>query len=73
MAPAFRTNSANTPRNASFAWIKAAARPASSRPRLVGGIMKLRGGRFELDDNQPGLVARLIFDRLKSSAGKPGA
>ncbi len=32
---------------------------------LVGGIMKLHGGRFELDDNHPGLVARLVFDRLE--------
>jgi len=40
---------------------------------LVGGIMKLHGGQFELDDNHPGLVARLVFDRLETGTRAPGA
>jgi len=35
---------------------------------LVVGIMKLHGGRIELDDNHPGLVARLVLPRLEHSA-----
>jgi hypothetical protein len=34
---------------------------------LVSGIMTLHGGRLELDDNRPGLVARLVLPRLEEA------
>jgi signal transduction histidine kinase len=35
---------------------------------LVVGIMKLHCGRLDLDDNRPGLVARLVLPRLERTA-----
>ena len=30
---------------------------------LVAGVMKLHNGRLELEDNRPGLIARLVLPR----------
>jgi len=48
--------------------------PSRSKPgnglglSLVAGVMKLHGGRLVLDDNEPGLRARLVLPRLPASS-----